>query len=92
MHIEQNITINLEPKDVKQIIIDRLKADGFGDIDPSNINFKVSSHLEGFGMSEHPVNKFDGCYININCNENSNVTITRTEPIMKDPAIVKSPF
>lgn len=66
MEIKKNITINLSKEDLKQIIADYLVKDGYN-VKPSDINFNVSSQLEGYGMAEHEVTVFKGC--TVNCKE-----------------------
>ncbi len=63
MEIKKNITIELSETDVKEIIADYLKREGYK-VTPDNVNLSVASRIEGFGMAEHSVNYFKAAYIN----------------------------
>lgn len=65
MDIHKKITIKISPNELKDIIIDYLIEHGYNVMD-SDINFHVSTHLEGYGVGEHEVKSFDGCSVNIN--------------------------
>lgn len=63
MEIKKNITINLSEDDVKQVIADYLKREGY-DVTVNDVSLLVGSRLEGYGMAEHSVNYFKGAYVN----------------------------
>lgn len=69
MKIEKNIEIKLSPEDCKKIIANYLTKEGYN-VTPENINFDVSTQLEGYGTMEHEVTKFRGC--SIRCKEKEN--------------------
>lgn len=62
MNIKTNIKIELSADDVKEIIINYLKNEGY-DFSVDDVVFSVGSRLEGYGMAEHPVSYFDGVYV-----------------------------
>ena len=66
MKIKKNITINFSEDDVKQIIAEHVKREGY-ETTVENVDIFVGSRLEGFGMAEHPVYYFKGC--NVSCKE-----------------------
>lgn len=63
MEIKKNITINLSEDDVKQVIANYLKREGY-DVTVKDVSLSVGSRLVGYGMSEHSVNYFKGAYVN----------------------------
>lgn len=63
MEIKKNITINLSDDDVKEIIVDYLKREGY-DITTNDVSFSISSRCEGYGTAEHNVSYFKGACIN----------------------------
>ena len=63
MEIKKNITINLSEDDVKQVIADYLKREGY-DVTVNDVSLSVGSRIEGYGTAEHEVNYFKGAYIN----------------------------
>lgn len=62
MEIKKNITIELSENDVKEIITDYLRREGYK-VSVNDVNLSVDSRLEGFGMAEHEVNYFKGAYV-----------------------------
>lgn len=56
--ILRSVAVTLPPEEVSKIIKQHLEKEGF---EVRNVDFKVSSHLEGYGMGEHEVHSFDGC-------------------------------
>ena len=62
MNIKTSIKIELSADDVKEIIINYLKNEGY-DFSVDDVVFSVGTRYEGYGMSEHPVNYFDGVYV-----------------------------
>lgn len=63
MEIKKNITINLSENDVKQVIADYLKREGY-DVTVNDVSLSVGSRIEGYGMTEHEINYFKGAYVN----------------------------
>ena len=62
MEIKKNITIELSENDVKEIITEYLKREGYtATVD--DVRLSVGSRLEGYGVAEHPVNYFEGAFI-----------------------------
>ena len=68
MEIKKSITINLSANDVKEIIADYLKKDGYV-VTVDDISFSAGSRCEGYGMAEHYVSYFDGA--SVKCKERS---------------------
>lgn len=66
MEIKKNITIEFSEADVKEIIADFLKKDGYN-VTANDVRLVVGSRLEGYGMAEHPVHYFEGAFVK--CNE-----------------------
>ena len=62
MEIKKNITIELSENDVKEIITDYLKREGYG-VTVDNVSFSVGSRLEGYGYGEHEVSYFKAAYV-----------------------------
>lgn len=58
--ILRSITVTLSPDELTKIIKSYLEKEGF---EVRNVDFKVSQHLEGYGMGEHDVLTFDGCTV-----------------------------
>ena len=63
MNIKKNITINLSEDEVKQVIADYLIREGY-DVTAKDVSLSVGTRSEGYGMAEHDVTYFKGCYIN----------------------------
>ena len=62
MKITRKVTVNLSPDELETIVKDYLAKEGF-EVVENGVDFKASSHIEGFGMGEHQVIKFDGCRV-----------------------------
>lgn len=62
MEITRRITVNLSPDELTTIVKDYLEKEGF-EVVENGVDFKASSHIEGYGMGEHQVTKFDGCKV-----------------------------
>ena len=62
MEIERNITVKLSENDVKEIIVNYLKNEGYI-TETDDITLVVGSRLEGYGMGEYQVNYFDCAYV-----------------------------
>jgi hypothetical protein len=62
MNIKTNIKIELSSDDVKEIIINYLKTEGY-DFSVDDVVFSVGTRYEGYGMAEHPVDYFEGAYV-----------------------------
>ena len=63
MNIVKNVVINLSADDVRQIIAEHLQKEGYNVI-AKDVKFSVGTRLDGYGVTEHEVAYFDGCYIN----------------------------
>ena len=48
MNIKKNITINLSPDDVRQIIFDYLTKDGYS-VNSDDIEFDIGEECHGYG-------------------------------------------
>ena len=62
MEIKKNITIKLSENDVKEIIADFLKRDGYN-VTVDDVSFSVGTRCEGFGTAEHYVSCFNGAFV-----------------------------
>lgn len=62
MDIKKNITIELSENDVKEIIKDYLKKEGYS-VSLGDVSLSVGTRLEGFGRAEHPVEYFKGAFV-----------------------------
>lgn len=58
--ILRSVAVTLDPNEVSKIIKSYMEKEGF---EVRNVDFKVSSHIEGYGMGEHEVKTFDGCMV-----------------------------
>lgn len=63
MEIKKNITINLSENDVKEIITDYLKREGY-DVTVNDVTLSIGSRCEGYGDAEHEVVYFKVAYVN----------------------------
>lgn len=61
MRITRTITINLSREEIAEIIKDYLSAEGF-EVNEKNIEFKVESYYEGYGL-ESQMKQFTGCNV-----------------------------
>lgn len=59
-----DIIVKLCPEQIAKIIADYLRENGFV-THSQNVEFKVGSHVEGFGTGEYTVYDFTGC--NVEC-------------------------
>lgn len=62
MNIKTNIKIELSADDVKEIIINYLKNEGY-DFSVDDVVFSIDTRYEGYGMAEHPVSYFEGAHV-----------------------------
>jgi hypothetical protein len=62
MNIKTSIKIELSVDDVKEIIINYLKNEGY-DFSVGDVVFNIRTRYEGYGMAERPVDYFDGAYV-----------------------------
>ncbi|AID50645.1 hypothetical protein [Bacillus phage CP-51] len=53
------LTVTLDPKEIKEILIKHLKEEYPG-MAVKDIDFEVDKQLEGYGMQEHYVTRFNG--------------------------------
>lgn len=58
--ILRSVAVTLEPNEIEKIIKAYLEKEGF---EVHGVDFKVSSHIEGYGMGEHEVLKLDRCVV-----------------------------
>ena len=63
MNIFENITINLTPDDVREILKDYIEKQGYRV--KGNIQLRVGSRLEGFGRDEYPQSYFESAVIDV---------------------------
>jgi hypothetical protein len=63
MKINRNITINLTEEDVKEIIAEKCRAEGYTNVKAENVTLEVGQELQGYGPMEHNVVRFKGCRI-----------------------------
>lgn len=59
MNIVKCITIELTPDNLREIVAEYLKTEGY-EVEKKNVKFNVGRHLEGYGMGEHEVTEFLG--------------------------------
>lgn len=62
MDIKKNITIDLTPDDVKEVITEHFAKEGYT-VKLDGVKFKVGEECHGYGMGEHYVTKFLGCSV-----------------------------
>ena len=62
MEIKKNITIELSENDVKEIIADYLKREGY-EVRVSDVDCSIGTRCEGFGRAETYVPYFKGAFI-----------------------------
>ena len=62
MNIVKCITTELTPDNLREIVAESLKTEGY-EADKKNVRFNVERHLEGYGMGEHEVTEFLGCSV-----------------------------
>ena len=63
MKVNRNITIELSENELKKLVVEHLKKEGY-DVKVENINFSVGSKIEGDDyLSEHQVLYFKGCTV-----------------------------
>ena len=63
MKIIKNVTVELSEKDLKQIIAEHMKNEGF-DALPENVSFNVGTRLTGCYRDEHEETYLKGCTVN----------------------------
>ena len=63
MKLDKNITINLTEQDVKEIIAEKCRAEGYTNIKAENVTLEVGQELKGYGLMEHNEIVFKGCKI-----------------------------
>lgn len=64
MNITKDITINISPEDVAQLIVDYLLKEGY-ETAVKDVNFLVGTKCEGYGMAEHYIDYFKGCNVHV---------------------------
>lgn len=62
MEIIKTIVIKLSKDELKKIIKEHVKSEGFT-IDEKNISFELTSVWRGYGQDEHKETEFAGCSI-----------------------------
>lgn len=62
MNIKKNITIDLSEDELKYIVADYLKRNGY-EVATKDVKFSVGSRCEGIGPMEHEVTYFKGCFV-----------------------------
>lgn len=64
MEIKRNIRIKISETELKEIVIKHFENKGYNVL-PGNVIFHISTHIEGYGTTEHEVTSFNGCTINV---------------------------
>lgn len=67
VNIVKKITIELTPDDLREIVADYLKKDGY-EVSKEDVKFDVRRRLEGYGPGEHEVTELTGCKVVANLN------------------------
>lgn len=62
MEIKKNITIDLSENDVKEIIADYLKREGYK-VTTEDVNLSIGSKTKGYGMGEYEEYYFKAAYV-----------------------------
>lgn len=62
MDIEENVTINLSTNDIKEILVDYLRKQGFS-ATHADIRFNIGKELVGYGAGEYEVAAFKGAAV-----------------------------
>lgn len=57
----RSVTVTLSPDELTKVIKEHLEKEGF---EVRNVDFKISTHTEGYGKGEHDVTTFGGCEVN----------------------------
>ena len=68
MKVKKNININLSEDDVKQVIIDYLKKDGY-EVIKDDINFSIGIRLAGHRFAEYKQPYFKGVCVSSSSEE-----------------------
>ena len=61
--IEKNITINLTPDELKELIAEKCREQGYTTVEAKDVTFDVGMELQGYGQGEHNEVVFRGCRI-----------------------------
>ena len=64
MNITKNITINLSKKDVKELIAEYCRQNGY-EVKAEDVNLLVRRRYVGFGSMEHEECCFDGAKVSL---------------------------
>lgn len=62
MELTRKIIVDLSPDELTEIVKDFLAKEGF-EVVENGVDFNASSRIEGYGMGEHQVIKFNGCRV-----------------------------
>ena len=65
MNVEKKITISLSESDVKEIVAEYLKKEGYN-VAANDVKISVGTKWEGWGLDEHQVTYFKECSVVIN--------------------------
>lgn len=64
MEIKKDITIHLSETDIKEIIADYLKREGY-EVAVNNVRLSVGTEIQGYGLGELEVTCFKGANVRI---------------------------
>jgi hypothetical protein len=65
MGITRNMTIHLSVNELRQMVLEHLKAKGFSTVS-ANVNFIIERETCGYGIAEHDEIVFKGCDVRVN--------------------------
>ena len=63
MKIGNNITISLTPTEIKELIAEKCREQGYTTVEAKDVTFDVGMELQGYGQGEHNEVVFRGCRI-----------------------------
>ena len=63
MKIGNNITITLTPTEIKELIAEKCREQGYTTVEAKDVTFDVGMELQGYGQGEHNEVVFRGCRI-----------------------------
>ena len=63
MKIGNNITITLTPTEIKELIAEKCREQGYTTVEAKDVSFDVGTELRGYGMAEHEEVVVRGCTI-----------------------------
>lgn len=63
LQVDKNITINLTPDELKELIAEKCREQGYTTVEAKDVTFDVGTELRGYGMAEHEEVVFRCCTI-----------------------------